>query len=171
MKLSGGALACSRPWIKFSSTGENGKKEKERKPKAAGKGRLEGIKSARSTQVTGGGEAWKIRVCGCWNLQVGPVHHVTQSQCQPLPISSIYTTGPMLRAELRTQPLRIDQPPQTQPKSSQTKESSLPPRNSNQCGIQLLLLPSFPVWVGKLRLKRFIQVYLGTPNKKTTLSI
>lgn len=55
MKLSGGALACSRPWIKFSSTGENGKKEKERKPKAAGKGRLEGIKSARSTQVTGGG--------------------------------------------------------------------------------------------------------------------
>lgn len=97
---------------------------------------------------------------------MGPVHHVTQSQCQPLPISSVHTTGPMLRAELRTQPLRIDQPPQTQPKSSQTKEFSPPPRNSNQCGMQLLLLPSFPVWVGKLRLKRFIQVYLGTQNKK-----
>lgn len=148
-----------------------GKMERKRKNESRREGKARGGQVGKVDTGYWGRGAWKIRVCGCWDLQVGPVHHVTQSQCQPLPISSIYTTGPMLRAELRTQPLRIDQPPQTQPKSSQTKEFSLSPRNSNQCGIQLLLLPSFPVWVGKLRLKRFIQVYLGTPNKKTTLSI
>lgn len=74
----------------------------------------------------------------------------------------------MLRAELGAQPFRTHQEAQTQLKNSQVRPQS---RNSNQCGTQLLQLRSSPLWAGKLRLGRLIQVCPGPQNRKITLSI
>lgn len=108
-----------RPWIKFSSTG---KMERKRKNEREGKAR--GDQGCHRVRGGGGGtqdlEDMGLRLLG--PPGGASTHHVTQPQCQPLPVSAIHTTGPMLRAELRAQPFRIDQAPQTQPKSSQTKE-------------------------------------------------